>query len=251
MQEATRGEDEPRTPVDPKEWTPRASSGPLKARESMREITIILAAVAMACGGGSAPTPSDDDTSGDEVGSVGHSAPIDDEEEEELIEDDAPTGPGELQVTLRLGNEDAQGRVQVVDDAGEVVAEGASGQTFTVPSGSYRVVGELARGALRGAEAREESAYVEAGGRARVTVSWAVARVRIDVRRRGQAINRWRLVVTREGTSDEVVLEPSNEHHVVMPGRYSGVLTAGANRVEVSGIIFQGGATMNVPINID
>ena len=89
------------------------------------------------------------------------------------------------------------------------------------------------------------------GETAEVVLRYEVARIRINVRRNGRAVARWRLVLTREGSEGEITLNPSAEHVVVPPGRYSGVLHAGARRIEVSGLQFQGGATMDVPVNVD
>lgn len=169
--------------------------------------------------------------------------------EEEVVEEAAEEAPGEVRVALRIGNAPATGTVQLLDASGAVAAEGAAGDAFTVPSGTYRVVATLAEGQLAGAMPREESIYVEPGTNER-TISWEVTRVRFVVRRRGQPVNRWRIVAQREG-GEELVFEPSEEPRVVMPGRYSAVLTFGAQRVEVNGLIFQGGATQTVPIDVN
>ncbi|MCA9616470.1 MAG: hypothetical protein KC586_27120 [Myxococcales bacterium] len=200
----------------------------------------------LACGGGTASEPETTETTGDEEVArpeVLEEAPV----EEELVEEEE--APGEVRIALRVGNAPATGTVQLLDTSGAVAAEGASGDALTVPSGEYRVVATLADGQLAGAMPRQDNLYVEPGANER-TLTWEVTRVTFVVRRRGQPVGRWRIVAQREG-GQELVFEPSEEPRVVMPGRYTAVLTFGAQRVEVNGLIFQGGATQTVPIDVN
>ena len=212
-----------------------------------RTITIVIAC-ALGCGGGESTSTTT--TAGDEEEVASSTAVETNEEpvEEEVLVEEAPSD-GQVRILLKVGNESAAGRVQLVDEAGAVVAEGGAGERFTVPEGRYRVVATLDPGALAGATPREDSLFVEAGESER-TITWEVTRVRFAVRRRGQPVSRWRIVAQREG-GEELVFEPTEEFRVVMPGRYSAVLTFGAQRVEVNGLIFQGGASQTVPVDVN
>lgn len=219
----------------------------------MRLFILLFVLPAIACGGGT--------SSAETTPPPTHTPPVQDmdegeyEDEEEDFEEEVaePTGPGQLHAVIRVGNEEREGAVSVVSGQGDVVAEGRSGETFTVPSGSYRVVGAFdapeGQSSLYGT--REESARVTPGGTAEVELRYEVARIRINVRKNGRPVARWRLVLTREGSEGEITLNPSTEHVTVPPGRYSGVLHAGASRIDVAGLQFQGGATMDVPVNVD
>lgn len=202
----------------------------------------------LACGGGEDTTPPPEETAGNET-----PAPIEPEPEPyvEPEPEPEPSGPGQLHAVIRMLGEDQPGTIQVRSLAGDVVAEGNSGDTFDVPSGEYLVAAMLDESLLPGHDAREERSIVDPGETANVTFTYQVARVRIVVRRGNRPVNNWRLVVTREGSDHEVRLQPSADHQVVTPGRYSGTLTTGGSRIEVNGLIFQGGATMDVPVNVN
>lgn len=214
-----------------------------------RTITIALVC-ALGCGGG-----------GESEEGVGSASTTGSEEEvtptpiEEPIEEEEPEpevaepSDGQVRIVLKVGNETAAGRVQLLDETGAVAAEGGAGERFTLPEGRYRVVATLDPGALAGSTPREDAIFVEPGQSER-TITWEVTRVRFAVRRRGQPVSRWRIVAQREG-GEELTFEPTEEFRVVMPGRYRAVLTFGAQRVEVNGLIFQGGATQTVPVDVD
>lgn len=216
-----------------------------------RTITIALVC-ALGCGGGAS------DDGGGSTSTAGSEEevarpttieePIEEEPEPEVAEMAEPSD-GQVRIVLKVGNETAAGRVQLLDETGAMAAEGGAGERFTLPEGRYRVVATLDPGALAGSTPREDAIFVEPGQSER-TITWEVTRVRFAVRRRGQPVSRWRIVAQREG-GEELTFEPTEEFRVVMPGRYRAVLTFGAQRVEVNGLIFQGGATQTVPVDVD
>lgn len=212
-----------------------------------RTITIALVC-ALGCGGGSEEGVGSSTAGGEDE--VARPTTIDDPIEEEEPEPEvAEPSEGQVRIVLKVGNETAAGRVQLLDATGAVAAEGAAGERFTLPEGRYRVVATLDPGALLGATPREDALFVEPGESER-TITWEVTRVRFAVRRRGQPVSRWRIVAQREG-GEELTFEPTEEFRVVMPGRYRAVLTFGTQRVEVNGLIFQGGATQTVPVDVN
>ena len=210
---------------------------------------ILLLGFSLACGG-EAPTsaPAPQPTAGNDAVS---DVEEDDYEEEEEIEEPEPSGPGRIHAVIRMQNQERAGTVTVRSADGAVVAEGASGDTFDVPSGSYVLEAMLDAALLPGHTGREERTTVSSGETVEVVFSYEVARVRLNVRRAGRPVNTWRMVLTREGSETEITLQSSTEHAEVAPGRYSGLLIAGSARIEVTGLIFQGGSTMDVPVNVD
>lgn len=223
----------------------------------MRQWTVIILGGALVFGacGGASESGSDEpvdtepvaDTSGDEV------AP---DEPVEAVEPEARSGPGQIRVVNRIGGEDSTGTVRVLDEAGEVVAEGTSGDTFNVPSGSYRVVGEITDAAVMIDTPSHELdglATVPAGETYTAHVDFPVSRILVQVRRANRPLARWTLQLQREGRDEgeTIELSPSSSHVAITPGRYGGMLRFGASQIEVSGLIFQGGATMTVPVNVD
>ncbi|MGE0786269.1 MAG: hypothetical protein AB7S26_11320 [Sandaracinaceae bacterium] len=228
----------------------------------LRHPSILLALTLAACGGGggAASTEEDEvalDTSGDETSGDAADDGIEDSSAGGDDEVAAPaSGPGQLHVVNRVNGQDAGGNVRVLDASGEEVAHGASGATFDVDSGQYRVVGEITDDDVLIDTPTHEldgMATVAAGQTADAFIDFPVSRIQVRVTRGGRPIAQWRLVVTREGDEDAepITLRPSEGHVPITPGRYSGQLTAGANRIEVNGLIFQGGATMTVPVNIN
>lgn len=214
-----------------------------------RTITIALVC-ALGCGGGASEDGGSSSSTAGSEEEVARPTPIDEPIVEEEPEPEvAERGEGQVRIVLKVGNETAAGRVQLLDETGAVAAEGGAGERFTLPEGRYRVVATLDPGALAGATPREDSFFVEPGESER-TITWEVTRVRFAVRRRGQPVSRWRIVAQREG-GEELTFEPTEEFRVVMPGRYRAVLTFGTQRVEVNGLIFQGGATQTVPVDVN
>ena len=208
--------------------------------------------VALGCGG---ETPTAETSAGDEEiapPQVAEAPPEEEEwEEEEEPAEVQPAGPGQLLVTIRMGGEDRPGTIEVLDVRGASVAEGSSGETLTLPAGNYRVVAMMDPSLLPGHGPLDDSVTVREGRTTDKRMTYEAARVRLDVRRNGRPVANWTMRLTREDGDMEVTMRPSQEHQIVAPGRYSGVLTTGNTRIEVSGLIFQGGATMDVPVNVN
>lgn len=224
----------------------------------MRLITCLSAAAYIAgCGGGSSSSSNDDieDTGGDPIVEDTGGGEETGGGTEEPVEQPA-SGPGQLRVGITVGGQDAAGRVRVLNDAGEAVAEGNAGETFTVQSGTYTITGEITDDdVLIDTPTREGDAPVTvmAGQETSAQVAFPVSRVRIRVTRRGRPVNRWTMQVRPQGDSDAepIELRPSQQHVAITPGRYSAVLRIGSEEITVNEVIFQGGATMDVPVNLD
>ncbi|MCA9609506.1 MAG: hypothetical protein KC619_28100, partial [Myxococcales bacterium] len=83
-------------------------------------------------------------------------------------------------------------------------------------------------------------------------IDFPVAYILLRVRRGGRDVARWQLEISRESREGGTIrLEPSSTHVPITPGRYSGTLRTGGQQIEVSGLIFQGGARMTVPVNVN
>lgn len=216
---------------------------------------IALALVSIGCGG--AQTTADETASLEEETEpvVTDETYVDETSGAEEEEPPPATGPGRLRVVNRVGGEDSSGRVRVLNDAGEVVAEGASGESFVVDSGTYRVVGEITDADVLIDKPTREAGPVTvvAGEEQTATIDHPRSRVRLRVTRRGRPVAQWRMEVRPQANPEAapITLRASDRHTPITPGRYDGTLRFGSQRIEVSGIIFQGGATMDVPVNVD
>lgn len=219
--------------------------------------TILIAALgaALGCGGGASATdePADEPvaSAGDEVIADESAA---DEEAPPEADEPPPSGPGRLTVHTRVSGANVEGTVQVLGDGDEVVREGASGETFDLPSGTYRVTGAISDASILLDTPTHEldgEATVSPAQTTEVHVDFPAARVRFDVRRAGRPVAQWRMTLTRQGGGDPVEVQPSAEHVAITPGRYDATLRLGAQEIEVSGLILQGGATQTLPVNVN
>ncbi len=213
-------------------------------------ITFIFAALLYACGGTPpASEPADESTTvGDEEVQPVEPEP---EPEPEVV---APSGPGHLRVANRVGGEEIGGNVQVLDESGEVVAEGSSGETFDLPAGSYALVGEVTDATIllgTPTTQSEDRVTLDAGSDAEGFVDHGRALVRIRVTRNNRNVRRWRLELTRRGSETTLNLEPTEEYVPVTPGRYDGVVHFGSHQIEVTNVIFQDGARRDLPIRVN
>jgi hypothetical protein len=94
---------------------------------------------------------------------------------------------------------------------------------------------------------------VVAGQEVTGTIAFPVSRVRIRVTRRGRAVARWRMEVrpVADESAEPIELRSGNQHVPITPGRYRAVLHFGNEEITVDEVIFQGGATMDVPVNVN
>lgn len=207
------------------------------------------------CGGSGPEAGVAEPTSGAEVAAAREPAPrVEDEPAPEPVARPV-RGPGRLRVVNMVGGRDAGGTIQILDGSGRVVLEGRSGETYSLDAGTYRVVGTVTdRTALVDTPTREEEdpVTVAAGREEVVRVAHPVARVRLAVTQRGRPVASWRAELRRTtGQGGVLELQPSETHTPVSPGRYDAVVHVGGQRFTVTGVIFQGGATMDVPVTIE
>lgn len=206
----------------------------------------------MGCGGGAAEPVASEPTSGQEVAVAREVEP--EPVEEEPVTEPPPRGPGRLRVSNVAGGQDVGGTVRVLSASGEVVAEGRSGQTFTVDAGTYRIAGAVTDASVlvdTPTRESEDAATVTAGEQTEARVVHPVARVRLRVTRRGRPVGSWRAELQRQSGGDTIEIRATESHTPISPGRYDAVVFVGSERFEVSGVIFQGGSTMDVPVTIE
>jgi hypothetical protein len=215
----------------------------------------------MACGGGEEPAP--EPTTGAEV-EPDQPMDIDEDIDESIDEEhrepsdepeavDTPTGPGRLTVFNRVGTDNVGGTVSVMDLEGEVVAEGASGETFDLPSGQYTLAGTITDPAIlidTPTDQGDDPVTVRPGATTEGLVRHGRARIRLRVRRGNREISQWRLEITR-GEETITMRSNGNEYIPVSPGRYNGVLHFGTNQITVNDLIFPDGASRDLPINVN
>lgn len=165
-----------------------------------------------------------------------------------------PTGPARLTVRITIEGEETAGQVQVLNAAGDVVDEGASGDTFAVPAGRYVLVGKVEDASiLVDTPSKEADPIMIASGEERTEdIELGRAKVRLKVYKGRRQIRNVKVELRRPG-SEEVVYEyePTADHVAISPGRYDAVVHLPRNeQVEVTGIVFPAGSTRDIPIRI-
>jgi hypothetical protein len=218
-----------------------------------RRVVVLACLWALGCGGGAPAEPvATEPTSGSEavVAPQVETEPV----EEEPVAEPPPRGPGRLRLSNIVGNQEVGGTVRILDARGSVVAEGPSGQTFNVDAGTYRIAGSITDAAVildRPTREADDEVTVTPGQETVGRVVHPVARVRLRVTRRGRPVTNWRAEVRRQSGGDPIELRPSETHTPISPGRYDAVVQVGGERFELSGVVFQGGSTADVPVNIE
>ena len=216
-------------------------------------VALSTSLVVLGCGGGGATqTPPEGQSS------LPPDEPVDAVEDpgqepaDEPFSEPEPSGPVEVTVALRVGNDDASGEIQVLNASGEAVHEGSSGDTFTIPSGDYSVVAHITneRVMIDTPTITQEDVHVPFGEPHTVEVRFPVARIRLNVRRNGRPLRRGSVKLYRQGEETPVAqFRLSNDHVAVSPGRYEADVQTGQMETRVRGLTFMDGATQNIPVD--
>lgn len=165
-----------------------------------------------------------------------------------------PTGPAKLTADILVDNEEAPGKVRLLSASGEEVGAGTAGKTFTVDAGDYIIEATIEDASvLVDTPTKQGEMFTLGPGDERTeAVEFGRSRVRLIVKRGARRIRRGRIELRRQG-AEVTVLETKikDEHIPISPGRYEATVHFGQNEVDVSGLVFQGGARQNIPINVN
>ncbi len=164
----------------------------------------------------------------------------------------APSGPAEVTVTIKVGDDTAHGTVKVLGESGQQVAQGDSGSVIDIPSGTYsfeatvndphKVIGQPSH--------TTDPIHVAPGDSSQ-EIHVPVAQVRLRVNRSGREIAHARVELKKDGDTATVAdFRTGAEHITIAPGRYTAVVHVGNSAINVSGLIFMEGAVQDIPVNI-
>ena len=170
------------------------------------------------------------------------------------VEAEGPAAMARLTARIVMNGEPIAGKVRIEDANGQTVAEGVAGHTFAMPAGRYRVFGEVTDASILAdtpTREAEDPAILEPGESVTHDVEMGQAQIRLSVIQNGRRVRVWRMELRRPG-ADETILEltPSTRHVSMSPGRYEGVMHVRGDAIQVSGLIFMGGATQDIPVRL-
>jgi hypothetical protein len=214
------------------------------------------AASLSSCGGDAESSSSSETTSGSEE----HVAA--DMTEEEIaaldgspIDSDGPmpTGPAQLRIAVRLGSEPFTERVELRNAEDEVIRSVRDGDEVEVPAGSYHLHGAVRDEDQLIDKPERDGEAIEAapGGETTVELIFRRSRVRISVTKGGRNVRDAQVSLRRQGETEPVTEFPSDGRTLsITPGRYDARITHRDQHIEANGLIFQDGATQNIPIQL-
>lgn len=205
-------------------------------------------------GAATEPAQMETESSGGELGMQGDDgaeASASAQEEQPAPE---PAGKAQLTVRIVVGGEKVPGDVQVVNDAGDVVAQGKSGDTFAVNAGEYTLVGKVKDASIMVDTPSQESdpILIQGGDKQTEDVEIGRAKVRLKIYKGRREIRAAKVELRRQGT-EETVYEytPGKDYIFISPGRYDAVVKMGKNQeIKVEGLVFMPGATQDIPVRI-
>ncbi len=163
-------------------------------------------------------------------------------------------GPARVTVKVILGEEELPIRLEVVRvPSGERVFEVRSGTMVRLEPGTYALRAHVEDASLLADTPRKQGDpfTVSAGEERTEELTFGRARVQLRVFRGSRRIRKGKIELRRAG-SDEVLLTlPISDRYVaISPGRYDATVHFGREKVDVSGLTFQGGAEQIVPIRV-
>jgi hypothetical protein len=211
-------------------------------------IWMISMVVCLGCGG--AQEPADE---AEPQPSAGGQQTADAEPMTEEMEEPAAApagGPVSLTVTTVVKGQAVSGRVKLVDASGQVAAEGSTGQTMRVPSGSYTAEVQVTdEGVLIDKPTQTLEMELVPGTEVKEKVIFPWCRVRLNVRVRGNLDRNARVKLMRHGT---VVAEikSASDYVPISPGHYAAEVTSRKTVTRLDDVMLPEGATRDVPIDV-
>lgn len=162
----------------------------------------------------------------------------------------AQSGSSTVTVRALVAGQVVPAKVRVLDSAGAVQAEAASGTPITLKSGSHRLeltISDPAAMADTPTQVRE--VFVEPGKPSTVDATFPWARVQLNVLVGGRSQSGVPVKLLRNG---EVVAEMKGgaKPAAITPGKYEADVMLKGTVIRVKGLLFPEGATQTVPVRV-
>lgn len=216
-----------------------------------RNVWIVSLLFACGCGGGSTE-PTQESTPPVTTGGDEQSTP-----DETPETHDAPppaAGPATVRIVVKVDGHEVPAEVTLTDAAGATVAQGAAGATFNVTSGTFSATAHITDATvIINRPTQNAGPFEVAPGAEHVqTFELERAQVHLIVNQRGRPVRGARITLRRQNAQeDPIELRVGDEQVPFLPGRYDATVRFGSQSIEVTGLMFMGGAVQNVPINVN
>jgi hypothetical protein len=177
------------------------------------------------------------------------------DELEPVEEQEAPAeparGPASISVTAKVVGQAVAGRVRILNEAGEAIAEGDAGQSISVQSGYYTVeVRVTDESALVDKPARTMEVKLLPGAQSRQEMSFPWCKVRVVVRVKGAKARKAEVKLLRNGEHVATLQSGAEQYVPISPGHYQAEVKSGDLVTTLDDVMFPEGATRDVPIDV-
>jgi hypothetical protein len=172
------------------------------------------------------------------------------EESEPEPEPARASGPGTVTLTARVDESTVPATVRILDEAGEVTREAASGEPISLPAGDYRVeISITDPKALADKPTQARQLLVQPGENPPIEARFRWAKVTLNVLVGGRAQPGAKVTLLRDG---EPVAEMKSgaPPAAITPGRYEADVQLKGSIIRVKGLQFPEGATQTVPVRV-
>jgi hypothetical protein len=225
-------------------------------RSSLGRLGLVGMGVAWAaCGGASAPQapaeppPPAAEAAGSEAITEPAESAVD---EQAAAPESPPAGPAKLTVVVKVEREPAAAHVRILSDEGTLLAEGAAGQAFEVPSGELTVEASITDPkALIDQPTRAESVSVQPGEDHNLPLVFSRSLVKVAVNIRGKLDPKAVVILSKDGKQVAKLASGAPDYVAISPGRYQASVKSPRAEVNVSDLTLNEGATHNIPLNVN
>lgn len=222
----------------------------------MRNIVLLVSLICWGCGGsqsqptsGPAKEPS---AAGVQTPSEKPAeGPAQAAEPKEAVEPTMPVGPASVLIQAIVKGKPTEAKIKIVDQAGNVAAEGKAGEKLTVQSGKYQAIVQVTDvDALVDKPSKNIDLDLQAGAEDKEQVSFPWAKIRLNVRIDGKVDTKAQVKLIRDGTPVATVKSADKDYVQISPGRYQAEVSAKNTKATVDNIMFPEGATQDVPVDV-
>lgn len=216
-----------------------------------RNVWIFSLLFAIGCGGGSTEptgeTSAPPDTTGGDEQTMPDATP-------DVADTPPPAGPATVRIVVKVDGHEVPAEVALTDASGADVAHGAAGASFTVTSGTFNATAHITDASvIVNRPTQSAGPFDVAPGAEHVqTFELERAQVHLVVNQRGRPVRGARITLRRQNAQeDPIEVRAGDEQIPFLPGRYDATVRFGSQSIEVTGLMFMGGAVQNVPINVN